>query len=1183
MDSPPDDAANRAGGRGALDALGFTAAVDQAGQAIVITDHQGDILYVNPAFEKLTGYSKSEAIGRNPRLVKSDRQDPAFYRNLWATITGGGAWHGELINRRKDGSTYTEEMTITPVTDSDGCIVRYIAVKQDVTERRAAEKALQLLAAIVDSSDDVIVGASSDGAIFSWNKGAERLLERRAEEVIGKPLFTVGLPAPSDNVLQIHGSVMGGQGVARFETFRIAGDGRRIDLSVSVFPLRDGAGNVVGTAAISRDITTLKQADAAMRRSSERFQALFNRSFDGIYIHDLEGRFLDVNPAALALLGYERDDISSLTLASLLGPEDLAKAMRSCDEIARSGSQKEVVEFRIKRRDGSFLDAETKAILIASEGLPPAILGVARNVTARKQAERALQESEERFRIMADGCPAPVWVGDPEGGTRFVNRAYRKYFDTTLEQAEGSKWQPLLHPDDAPQYVGVVRSALERQIPFEGEVRARRADGAWRWIACHAQPRWSQDGRYLGHVGLMVDIDDRKQAEQALRQSEAKFRELAENIRDVFWMLDAAGDAVLYVSPAYEEVWGRSCSELYRNPLDWAKSIVPEDRKRALAQFRGQMQGEALTSEYRILRPDGEVKWIRDRAFPVRGEDGEISRIAGIAEDITEAKMAAAAMLLAKEAAESATRAKSEFLANMSHEIRTPMNGVIGMTGLLLDTALTPEQRSYMEIVRSSGESLLSVVNDILDFSKIEAGKLELEVLDFDLDTVLGIVSQLLQPGAQQKGLDLVYGIDPDVPLRLRGDSGRLRQILLNLAGNAVKFTDRGRVSIQVRLDCAAGSSATLRFCVEDTGIGIAPQRQADIFRPFVQADGSTTRKYGGTGLGLAISRHLAELLGGQIGVASEPGKGSNFWFTAVFEKRPTGPAVETPALGAAEGNQDEPGLRETRLRQRAARILVAEDTISSQRVALAILKKLGCRADAVANGKEALALLRSIPYDLVLMDCQMPEMNGYETAARIRNPQTGVLNAAIPIVAMTASAMKGDREECLAAGMSDYLSKPIHPATMAPMLEKWLLREPAPSGSRAAGEAAACAVETAFPPAFDEAALLERLMDDRELASTLLGGFLQDMPKQLEALKSRVVAGDAAAALTQAHRIKGAAANASGCALHQLACELEKAAMAGDLPALAARLPDLDLEFRAAGEAMRNMIDGAQAQHKTL
>ena len=420
------------------------------------------------------------------------------------------------------------------------------------------------------------------------------------------------------------------------------------------------------------------------------------------------------------------------------------------------------------------------------------------------------------------------------------------------------------------------------------------------------------------------------------------------------------------------------------------------------------------------------------------------------------------------------------------------------------------------------------------------------------------------------------------MPLRLRGDSARLRQILLNLAGNAVKFTACGRVSIRARLKREADGSATIGFCVEDTGIGIDPRRQADIFLPFTQADGSTTRKYGGTGLGLTICRRLAELLGGEIGVVSELGKGSNFWFTAVFDKQPAGTAVDSPAALTPQqsGSATRPLL--DRWRPRAARILIADDTVSSQQVALAIVKKLGCRADAVANGKEALALLRTVPYDLVLMDCQMPEMDGYEATARVRDLQSGVLNPAIPIVAMTANAMQGDREKCLAAGMSDYLSKPLHPATMAPMLEKWLPVESA-VGPTSPAEAVPRGGGTESLAPFDEAALVERLMGDRDLASTILAGFLEDMPKQLEALRSSVAAGDALAARTCAHRIKGAAGNAGGCALSQLSLELEKAAVAGDLATLAARLPDLDREFRAAGAAMRELVHGARAPRRTL
>jgi CheY-like chemotaxis protein len=512
----------------------------------------------------------------------------------------------------------------------------------------------------------------------------------------------------------------------------------------------------------------------------------------------------------------------------------------------------------------------------------------------------------------------------------------------------------------------------------------------------------------------------------------------------------------------------------------------------------------------------------------------------------------------------------------MSHEIRTPINGVIGITGLLLDTDLSPEQRRYAETVRGSGNSLLGLINDILDFSKIEAGKLELEILDFDLQNLLDDFASALAFQAHQKGLDLHCGMSPDIPVLLRGDPGRLRQILTNLAGNAVKFTHSGEVSIHVTLESETPEDVLLRFSVTDTGIGIALEKQKVLFQKFSQVDASTTRKYGGTGLGLAISKQLAEKMGGEIGVRSEAEKGSEFWFTVRLVKQ-SSPAVETvptssdlggvralivddsnthldilktrmgswdmrvsaasdgpsalESLYKACGENDPirvavidmrlPGmdgwelgrairsderLAETRmvlltslegpgdLRQfekigfdayltkperpaelkavlssilsareevssaprtkakrqsvseirnlfadQGVRVLLAEDNITNQQVALGILEKLGLRVDAVADGREALDALRVIPYDVVLMDVQMPEMDGMEATRQIRNPQASILNRNIPVIAMTAHAMAGDREECLKAGMNGYVSKPIDPFALAAELERWI------------------------------------------------------------------------------------------------------------------------------------------------
>jgi two-component system, sensor histidine kinase and response regulator len=782
------------------------------------------------------------------------------------------------------------------------------------------------------------------------------------------------------------------------------------------------------------------------------------------------------------------------------------------------------------------------------------------------------------------------------------------------------------------------------------------------------------------------DIQDPEAAQAPLPQT---------NLALLATAIEQAGDAIVitdtgarirYVNPAFTRMTGYSAAEaIGQNPSILKSGRQTPDFYRDL--WSTVLAGRAWRGELINRRKDGTFYAEEMTITPVRDLTDTVGNFIAIKKDVSARKRAEHEIRKARDAAESANRAKSQFLANMSHEIRTPMNGVIGMSALLLDTPLSPEQRQYAEIVHTSGKTLLAVINDILDFSKIEARKLSLVTTDFELHTPLQQAVEMLAVEAHKKGLELVCEISREVPVRLHGDPGRLRQILVNLLANAVKFTHAGEVALQVGVEAEYQQTTTLRFRVKDTGIGFPEDQAPFLFEPFVQADGSTTRKYGGSGLGLTIAKQLVEMMGGRIGAYSAPGHGSTFWFTVALEKQPqsAAPAAELdlslqeprvlvvddhatnrtlvnnllkrcgcrseqaanagsalPLLHAAalahdpfqvvfldsampETNSEELGrriasnpeskgialvlmvplgqsrglnslhhsgfsrflskpvwqaslyealaqaLREAQQEKRGepaiapeippepptapctaplARILVVDDNATNQQVAAAILRKLGHHADIAGNGTTAIDALRTTDYDLVLMDCEMPQMDGYETARKIRLGSSGIRNPGIPILAVTAHALRGDREKCIAAGMSDYLAKPIEPAQLAAILPQLLPsltnRPPLTLSSEHGNDQEV---------AFNQEELVARLSGDEKLAREVVAGFLTDAPAQLQALKELVAAGDAKNIGLAAHTLKGAAATVAAPALRDLCDEICQAAAAGNLPHAASLL----------------------------
>ncbi|MCX6637126.1 MAG: PAS domain S-box protein, partial [Acidobacteria bacterium] len=1047
------------------------------------------ILDANQTALRTYGYSLEELVGQSISLLEPDITRETVAERTRLLAEGKPLY---MRHRRKDGLVFDLESVVRWVRIGARNVV--LAVERDITERKRMEDALRESEArfdqLAEQSGIIAWEMDAQGLYTYVSHVSEALWGYHPDELAGRMHFYDLHPEEGREAFKTAAFAV----FERKEPFRnlvnaVEGkDGRLVWVSTNGIPLLNADGTLRGYRGSDTDITERKRAEEALRESETRYRLLVETSGEAIFLAAEDGAILSANPEACRMFGLSAAELHRGGRNAIVDLNDprLAPALAERERTGRF-----VGELNFVRKDGTVFPAEISTVVFQDSADHSRASTFLRDISERKRAAAELNAAYTKleslwhitalidvdFKTLCDHVLSTVlrMTGSDYGFYGFMSDG-ESVMTIHSWSGEAMKDCSLV---DRPQHFPIPEAGVWAEA-----VRHRKPLILNHYSAAHAGIKGCPEGHVRLHKLLVVPVFARGKivslvavANRAADYGEADVQQVTafmegihfiaerKRIEDALrikdWAIESAINAIAisdlegnlnYVNPAFLKLWGYSspAEVLGKSAVGfWQTGEKAAEIIEALCT-RGGWIGE-LTAQGK----DGDLfdveiaasMAVDDTGQPVcmqasfaditerkRAEE-RINRYLGDLESAREAQERNSADLarmveqlaVEKDRAEAATRAKSEFLSSMSHEIRTPMNGVIGMTGLLLDTPLTPEQQGYAEIVRSSGEALLGIINDILDLSKIEAGQLDLEVVPFDLHDALEDVVELLAVTAQEKNLELLFRYAPDAPREFLGDPGRIRQVVLNLVGNAIKFTERGHVLVEVGSTAISEGLASIRIAVRDTGIGIPAERQQMLFRKFQQLDSSTTRKYGGTGLGLAISKQLVELMGGTLSLASQVGEGSTFSIEMPLRANPL------PRAEPKEGKWKEPSAPASFA---GRRVLLVEDNIVNQKVGTALLGKLGCRVEVAANGREALSMTSQL-YDLIFMDCQMPEMDGYQATGEIRKRE-GVARHT-PIIALTAGAMAEDRERCVQAGMDDYVSKPFRAGQLREMLDKYM------------------------------------------------------------------------------------------------------------------------------------------------
>ena len=1239
----------------------------------------GRFIYTNRAWQEILGYSNEEIAGLSIfDIIHPNSQ--AHCTQMFQRVMSGERFDKlEAVFVAKDGREIIVEGSAN-CKSADGKPVATRGIFRDVTERRRMEKVLaeseEKYRTIFDLSPEAIVLLSKEGSILNMNERLYDWLSYRPEEIIGKSLSELPfLPEESKaRAMEKFSQRMAGEEIPPYELDFIAKSGEKRVGRIIASLVRYEGGEIAWDIIMIRDITERNRKEEALRNAEQKWNSLTQNSNDITMIVDSKSIIQDINKPVPP---YKPEDVIGKSVYDFI-PKEQHYVMENVLKKVFEEGKPTTFEISSEIPEVGIMWFRTKTVPIKRKEKVTDAIQITTDITERKQMEEALRESEEKYRLLIENSGTAITVVNADGVLLLLNNMAAMQLGGEPDDFAGKPLTAIFPKDMADGHMEGIHRVAETGVgdTYERMVELPSGD---RWFLSNLQPITDLSGNVSSVQVISQDITERKQMEEAIQQETAKLSAMISSMEEGVVFADAQ-DRIIAVNPYFCRFVGMERDEIMGKRLWDFPHGETEDRLREhLRRFHAQPDSPPVI----VQRALGNAQVIM-RMQPIHRDqlyDGVLLNMI----DVTE-------LVNTKREAEEANRAKSEFLANMSHEIRTPMNGIIGMTELALDTQLTAEQREYLGMVKTSADALLGLINDILDFSKIEARQLHLESIDFSLRDVVDSAVEALALRAHEKGLELIAHVKPDIPDALIGDPGRLRQILLNLGGNAVKFTSQGEIVARVEIESATEQEVLLHCSVSDTGIGIPHDKQEQIFESFAQADGSTTRHYGGTGLGLAVSEQLVGMMDGRIWVESEPGAGSTFHFTGRFSRqkepktqllspepvdvrglpvlvvddnatnrrvleemltnwqmKPTAADSGRAALTAmkqarnagepfslvlldvqmpemdgftvAERIKQDPQLDGTtimmlssvsqrgdidRCRElgiatyltkpikrsslleaitnvlgmrpsdespgpmvtrrppvrsgKSLQILLAEDNAVNQRLAARILEKRGHTVTVAGHGREALAALENQPFDLVLMDVQMPEMDGFEATVAIREKEKAT-GAHIPIIAMTAHAMKGDRERCLEAGMDGYVPKPIRAEELYEAVED-LFFAPTGAGTDIPGG-------QPMDDVINRDEVMERVDGDVELLAQMAELFLDDCPRLLSEIQEAITRSDSKALEYVAHTLKGSVGNFSAVAASDAALRLEMMGRDGDMTHAAEAYTALEAEIKRFESAL--------------